>query len=617
MLKPEKMAKVMIAGHKKDLSKVIDTLHQKKVLHIVEHKRGRLDIGNPLREGEEISFLLLQIRGLISMLGIKRMAPKKELKFLNVRETKKDITKLFAVVQKRVDELAKIKTILDGKKKQITTLEKLSFYKGNLEALREIKSLAFFIGEVKDSAALEQEINNITAVHHLETNKGKSKDFLILAAEKTAENKISSILPKFSFRPEPLDTIAEFKGMPEDILIRTRPEFEKLQKRHESIEAFLNTLRSRLSSSLPLQENYLTKLTEKTEAPLRMAVTQNTFLVSGWLPQKNKDDTIKALNAATKGRIAIEDASFDEHERVPVKLNNPALIRPFEFFLDLYALPNHHEIDPTVFIFLGFPIFFGMMLGDIGYGLVSLTLFLVLMKLIPQMKSLLKVMILSALSTIVFGFVFGEFFGAEELFGHEIPYLIHRTHDIQTMLVISVLIGVLHIVIGLLIGFYNELHHHGLLKAINAKLGWIVLLAGAGILLNELAFKAIMIPNAMVIGGALASLSIVMLFLGEGVRGMVELPGIFGNILSYARLMALGVASAGLAAVINDISMPMFRGGIIGIIAGTIILLLGHLINFVLGLIGPFLHSLRLQYVEFFTKFYEGGGTRYVPFGTK
>ena len=126
-----------------------------------------------------------------------------------------------------------------------------------------------------------------------------------------------------------------------------------------------------------------------------------------------------------------------------------------------------------------------------------------------------------------------------------------------------------------------------------------------------------MIPNGMIIGGALASLSIVMLFLGEGVRGMVELPGIFGNILSYARLMALGVASAGLAAVINDISMPMFRGGIIGIIAGTIILLLGHLINFVLGLIGPFLHSLRLQYVEFFTKFYEGGGTRYVPFGTK
>src|SRR3989344_2428852 len=310
MLKPEKMIKVVIAGHKKDLSKVIDTLHQKK-----------------------------------------------ELKFLNVKETKKDITKLFAVVQKRVDELAKIKTMLDSKKKQITILEKLSFYKGNLEALREIKSLAFFIGEVKDSAALEQEINNITAGYHLETNKGKSKDFLILAAEKTAENKISSILPKFSFRPEPLDTIAEFKGMPEDILIRTRPEFEKLQKRHESIEASLNTLRSRLSSSLPLQENYLTKLTEKTEAPLRMAVTQNTFLVSGWLPQKNKDDTIKALNAATKGRIAIEHASFDEHERVPVKLNNPALIRPFEFFLDLYALPNHHEIDPTVFIFLGFPIF--------------------------------------------------------------------------------------------------------------------------------------------------------------------------------------------------------------------------------------------------------------------
>ncbi len=617
MLKPEKMAKILVAGHKKDLSKAIEVLHQKKVLHIIEHKRGQLDIGAPLKEGEDASLLLIQIRGLISMLGIKRKQPRKELKFLNIRDSKKDISRFYAIVQKRLEELAKANAAIEQKKKQLETLEKLSFFKGELEIIGRIKSLSFFIGEIKNAEELANAVKKITSSFDLQTSTGKGKSFVILAIEKSVEQKTTAELQNLGFKPEQLEHIKDFKGTPKDNLLRIYPEYHKLIKKREGIDASLNTFRSRLSSSIMLQESYLEKLTEKTEAPLKMAMTQNTFMVTGWLPEKSKDETIKTLQAALKGKVAVEDAPIDELERVPVKLKNPALVQPFEFFLDLYSLPNHHEIDPTLFIFIGFPIFFGMMLGDIGYGIVSVILFLTLMKLMPQMKGLFKVMLLSGISTIIFGFVFGEFFGLEELFGHEIPFLIHRTHAIQEMLMISVAIGVCHVVLGLLIGFYNELHHHGLIKAVNAKLGWIVLLAGAGILLNDIAIKAFAIPNGSLIGGALVAISIVMLFLGEGVRGLVELPGIFGNILSYARLMALGVASAGLAVVINDLAAPMFNAGVFGIIAGIIILFVGHLINFMLGLIGPFLHSLRLQYVEFFTKFYAGGGTRYIPFGTK
>ncbi|MEK6968212.1 MAG: V-type ATP synthase subunit I [Nanoarchaeota archaeon] len=617
MLKPEKMAKILVAGHKKDLSKAIEVLHQKKVLHIIEHKRGQLDIGAPLKEGEDASLLLIQIRGLISMLGIKRKQPRKELKFLNIRDSKKDISSFYAIVQKRLEELAKANAAIEQKKKQLETLEKLSFFKGELEIIGRIKSLSFFIGEIKNAEELANAVKKITSSFDLQTSTGKGKSFVILAIEKSVEQKTTAELQNLGFKPEQLEHIKDFKGTPKDNLLRIYPEYHKLIKKREGIDASLNTFRSRLSSSIMLQESYLEKLTEKTEAPLKMAMTQNTFMVTGWLPEKSKDETIKTLQAALKGKVAVEDAPIDELERVPVKLKNPALVQPFEFFLDLYSLPNHHEIDPTLFIFIGFPIFFGMMLGDIGYGIVSVILFLTLMKLMPQMKGLFKVMLLSGISTIIFGFVFGEFFGLEELFGHEIPFLIHRTHAIQEMLMISVAIGVCHVVLGLLIGFYNELHHHGLIKAVNAKLGWIVLLAGAGILLNDIAIKAFAIPNGSLIGGALVAISIVMLFLGEGVRGLVELPGIFGNILSYARLMALGVASAGLAVVINDLAAPMFNAGVFGIIAGIIILFVGHLINFMLGLIGPFLHSLRLQYVEFFTKFYAGGGTRYIPFGTK
>lgn len=615
MFKPEPMTKLMVAGHKKDLKKVIDTLHSKKVLHIVEHKRGQMEIGSPLKEGEEASFLLVQIRNLITLLNAPRKPIKKPLKYLNVKEAKKDAGRLLSLVQRRVDEISKVNSAIELKKRQIATLERISPLKEDVKLLGQIRSVAFFMGEVKKSDNLEDEIKKTTTNYELV--KDEKSQFIILAVEKKSEQKILELLQKRGFRPEPLEHIRELSGTPKDLLLKLYPDYQKLTKRKEALEASLNTIRSRNVNSLFLQEGFLDRMTEKTEAPLKMAVTPNTFILTGWVPTKNKEDTIRALSTETGNRMAVEELQAGEHEGVPVKLDNPAFAKPFEFFLELYSLPNQHEIDPTFFIFLGFPFFFGMMLGDIGYGIVSLILFLILKKMMPGMKALLNVMLLSAVSTIIFGVIFGEFFGAENIFGYELPRLIQRTHQIQEMLIISVIIGVCHVVIGLLIGFYNELHHHGLLKAITAKFGWIVLLSGAGILLNEIAFKVIQIPYGTIIGGILVALSIVMLLIGEGIRGLVELPGIFGNILSYARLMALGVASAGLAAVINDLAGQMFSSGPIGIFAGVLVLLLGHTINFMLGLIGPFLHSLRLQYVEFFTKFYEGGGIRYVPFGTK
>ncbi len=617
MLKPERMGKLLIAGHKKDLPRVIEVLHQRKVLHIVEHKKGELDIGLPLREGEEVSFLLVRIRTIIDQLGINRQPPKKELTFLNLRESKKDIAKLHQSVSRRIEELAAIKTAMDERKRQIDTLERLTFFKDDLTMLGAIKSLTFFIGEIKKDAQIKHELSRITTHYELTLQPVKARDYVMLAIEKSSEAKAAAILQKHGFKAENLEHIRTLHGTPKDILLRAYPEFDKLKARHQQIHASLNTIRSRYQHSLVAQEAYLSHQAKKTEGPLKMAVTHNTFLATGWLPEKNKAATLAALNEATKNRLAIVDVPREGHESVPVKLKNPALIKPFEFFLDLYSLPGHHEIDPTFFIFLGFPLFFGMMLGDIGYGLVSLALFIALRAVMPKLSGIINVMMLSSISTIVFGMVFGEFFGAEKLFGMEIPALIHRTHDIQTMIMLSVAIGIVHIVLGLLIGFYNEWHHAGLFKAINAKIGWIVLLAGSGILLNEIAFKAVNIPNGAAVGGVLVAISIIMLFIGEGIRGLIELPGIFGNILSYARLMALGVASASLAVVVNDLAGPMFKGGIVGIIAGVLILAVGHTINFILGLIGPFLHSLRLQYVEFFTKFYQGGGTRYIPFGTK
>jgi len=210
--------------------------------------------------------------------------------------------------------------------------------------------------------------------------------------------------------------------------------------------------------------------------------------------------------------------------------------------------------------------------------------------------------------------MYGEIFGLEEIGHFQIPHLLSRTHEVFTLLYIAIGIGIFHVNLGLILGFINKLKAHGLSKAIYEKGSWFVL--QLGVVLLVLSSMGI-IQLSSLVGYGFLLISIIMLYKGEGVKGIIELPSIFTNILSYARLMAIGLSSVSLAVVINDMSLGFFEKGGFSILAGIFILLVGHTINIVLGLFGSFLHSLRLHYVEFFGKFFEGGAEKYKPFGAK
>ncbi|MHC1604941.1 MAG: V-type ATP synthase subunit I [Candidatus Methanofastidiosia archaeon] len=393
---------------------------------------------------------------------------------------------------------------------------------------------------------------------------------------------------------------------------------DKLKKEKEVLEKELKSINEEYKNFILTAEEFLSREIEKAETPLRLATTENTFLIEGWIPKEKVPNTQNVIKENTDEKAhVLEIEGIDED--TPTYVKTPKPFKPFEALVDMFSTPRYDEISPTILISFTFPLFYGIMLGDLGYGISLFILSMILKQKMksPGWQSLLNMMTYASYFTMIFGVLYGEIFGFElyHLFGIKkignisLP-LAHRLEKIVPLLVTSVAIGVVHLTGGYIIGFINVYRNKGLKEAILEKASWV------GILFTLISFflvEGMLYPKI-----SLLVFFIMLMYMGEGLQGLIEIFSLISNLISYTRLLAIGLSSVGIALAINKIVFDVIvPKGSVFIVFGILTLIIGHTLNLALGIIASFLHSLRLQYVEFFTKFYKGGGIKFIPLGIR
>ena len=346
------------------------------------------------------------------------------------------------------------------------------------------------------------------------------------------------------------------------------------------------------------------------EAMDKAVVTPRAFVLEGWVPKAVQAELERKLGLCCGPGFEIETVSSEDWsgDTVPVVLKNPRLFRPFEAITRMMPLPKYGTVDPTPFVAVFFPMFFGIVLGDIGYGTVLAAVSLILRlrsRADTTLRSISEIGLACSLFAIIFGFLYGELFGD---LGHTIglqPIIFNREEAFFPFLGLAIALGLVHIVVGLLVGAV-KMFRGDKRRAIGKGMAAVM------VVLIALALMAAfdMLPPRFFTPLVIATLiGLPVLIIGEGILAPIEFVSTLGNVLSYARIMAVGTASVMMAVVANRMV-----GAFGSVLVGILFALVFHLINFILGVFSPTIHVLRLHYVEFFGKFYSPGGAQYRPF---
>ena len=549
-----------------------------------------------------------------------------------------DILKLDKELTEAKADIPRITTQIEALTPWIGLTEPLSFA-GTKKTAAFIGTFPELLTEAEIAERLAAAVPDVEALDVNVINSEDNITSVLISCLKTEKDKVDEALRRMNFQRPPVSDMIPSEQL--DAYDRElKAAVAKIDSTRESIASYADK-----RDDIKFIADYFRMRAEKYDVLGTLAQTKRTFIIEGYVPEQYAGTLEQDLSQSFD--VAVEMLDPDPSEDVPVLLKNGPFAEPVEGIIESYSMPGAGELDPTTPVACFYYILFGMMLSDFAYGaLMSIATFVLIKKLKNMerpMRKTLTMFFYCGLGTMLSGILFGSYFGdaptviASTFFGKtlEVPKLIDPLSQPMKMLVLCFAIGIVHLFAGLVINLYTALRQKRYVDAISDSVLWMLLVAGLLLfgLTTDMVTGMFSLEKISPVAGNIGKIMAVIGAIGiilmdgresknwfkrtlKGLYGLYNVTGYLSDLLSYSRLLALGLATSVISSVFNQMGSMVAGTPVIGVIFFILIFLVGHVLNLAINALGAYVHANRLQYVEFFGKFYNGGGRKFTPFAT-
>lgn len=656
MFKTARMRKIKIVTLDKYVAPTVDALYEQGLIQIsnisdsIQQDPELAELVAPSKATAytgKLSSLLMKTSGISELLGnslseghglkdkiMSFISPDipvpKEIDGLDTESFIKKAEETISQVEAKTKVIEGKVAALDSETSQLQSNKSLANRLANLDInlalLKDSKYTSVTVGRInaESSSEIETELSKLTdeLSIFMVPDDNKKTNVIVVVTLKDYGDEVYSTLRKFDF--EKFD-IGDVEGTPQQIISSAESRLQTIESERGSVSKELKAVAEKWDDDILALKEQLENEKAKNEIYSAFVQTKDTFMLEAWVPASDVEKVEKLVESSSDGHCAFEiiDIEGTDDEDVPVLQKNPRYAKPYEFLVDMYSPVRYNEIDPTIFVAIMFPFFFGFCLTDAVYGAIVSVIGVVLLRGMGKTKKSMnafgKILIMCGLWAIILGLITNGFIGdfPERILGIRLPTVISAVEAFKhpdTILIIAIAVGVIYTNIGFVLGAIDNLRYGNKKEAIGSQLCWFVLEAGAILLVLGFLMPAVGMIG-MVLGGILIIACIGMLIYANGAYGVMDIFGFMGDILSYARLLALCLATGGIAMTVNILTVMVGdMVPIIGFVIAIFIFIFGHIANFLFQVLGAFINALRLNYVEFFSQFFMSGKNKFEAF---